>query len=699
MTTTPATSTSTSLLESLKHLNAEQLRRLLVEQLTRQKLGLYWESDAIARDAALNANVVLPRRVPGASHAPDGTAQHRNLVIEGDNFDSLRLLRATHAGKIRVIYIDPPYNTGNKDWVYNDRFVGANDRWRHSQWLEFLYQRLTLARDLLTSDGVILVSINDENRARLELLMDEVFPGRRVGSFVWRSRTGGNDAKGAFFSDNHEHVLVYANAGFRFSGEEKSYSIYKHEEDGRPFYLSDLTKAHDFRERPNTFYPVHDPDADVWYPCSPGRVWAYASKVEMRARLGTDTTAFNEALQSLRGGTMEDMVEAKQVWFPPDQRIAFFSTLQALKAAIAQGDVPFSGSTPLLTLKTPNLDFWVGKNIGYGRPRLKKFKDGLKNENSPISSWLTPRPQEGTADLSKNMPVVGTTEEGSRILKDVMGEKAFAYPKPLSLVENLLAQATRPGDTVLDFFAGSGTTGHAVLALNAQDGGARRFILCSSTEVTAREPDKNLCRDVCAERIRRVIRTNGYNASFAYLQLDKFDAADVAFEATPEHASVLVSMRETGTAPVDAAQAAIQVIAINGDWLTVLCWQATPEALDALAALPAAHGAARLAVFCPRPKGLPALLAARGVQANAYSITDALLKGQGQALGRGQGQGNGQRSAAVAAAAAAAASAAPVQPAELAEPAAPSLSAPAALPAVPAEPAAPAKSTAQGGTP
>src|SRR5690606_23580498 len=111
------------------------------------------------------------------------------------------------------------------------------------------------------------------------------------------------------------------------------------------------------------------------------------------------------------------------------------------------------------------------------------------------------------------------------------------------------------------------------------------------------------------ERIRRVIATEGYDASFAYLQLDKFNAADVAFETTPEHASMLISMRETASAPVDSAQAAIQVIAINGDWLTVLCWQATPHALDALAALPAAHGAARLAVFCARPKAMAALLA------------------------------------------------------------------------------------------
>ena len=143
-----------NLLAQLEHLNEQQLRRLLVEHLTKQKLGLYWEANAIERDAALNADVVLPRLVEEWSHSPSpqpsptsvrgsrlpspaggrgagGEGEqftHRNLIIEGDNYDSLRLLRATHAGKIRVIYIDPPYNTGNKDWVYNDHYVGANDR-------------------------------------------------------------------------------------------------------------------------------------------------------------------------------------------------------------------------------------------------------------------------------------------------------------------------------------------------------------------------------------------------------------------------------------------------------------------------------------------------------------------------------------------------------------------------------------------
>ena len=109
-----------ALLQQLHTFNEHELRRLLAEHLTSRKLGLTWERDAIAHDRALNANVVLPRLVPEYSHTPEGCTAHRNLVIEGDNFDSLRLLRSTHAGKVRVIYIDPPYNTGNEGWVYND---------------------------------------------------------------------------------------------------------------------------------------------------------------------------------------------------------------------------------------------------------------------------------------------------------------------------------------------------------------------------------------------------------------------------------------------------------------------------------------------------------------------------------------------------------------------------------------------------
>ena len=608
---------TSALLSSLQHLNAEQLRRRLVEHLTKQKLGLYWESDSIARDAALNADVVLPRLVPSVSHTPPGTAHHGNLIIEGDNFDSLRLLRATHAGKIRVIYIDPPYNTGNKDWVYNDKFVGANDRWRHSQWLEFLYQRLTLARELLTSDGVILVSINDENRSRLELLMDEVFPGRRLGTIAWRTRQGSNADQQCFLSVDHEHVLVYGNAGFSFNGFEKSYEMYGNaDNDPRgDWRTGDITLGFSYKERPNLYYPLVDPNTGIHYPCSPESVWRYAT--EARVKEG----------QQLQAKPMEEFIKLGQVIFPSKPRVETWLTMEALLEAIDKGDVPKGGKSLLLRRDLPNLEFWIGKPVGFGRPQFKRYKADLRNQTQPLSSWIVPQFEVGDYEAETSL-VSATNQEGARQIAHIFGDRAFNYAKPISLVQGLLAQATRPGDIVLDFFAGSGTSGQAVLELNAQDGGARRFILCSSTEATTKDPDKNLCRDVCAERIRRVISTQGYNASFAYLQLDKFDAADVAFEATPEHASVLISMRETATAPVDRAQAAIQVIAINGDWLTVLCSQTTPEVLDALAALPAAHGVARLAVFSARPKALAALLQERGIEANTYSLTDALLKGQ-----------------------------------------------------------------------
>jgi adenine-specific DNA-methyltransferase len=639
---------TTSLLAELQNLNAPQLRRLLVEHLTKQKLGLYWESNAIARDAALNANVVLPRVVPEFSHTPDGTAHHRNLVIEGDNFDSLRLLRATHAGKIRVIYIDPPYNTGNKDWVYNDKFVGANDRWRHSQWLEFLYQRLVLARELLTSDGVILVSINDENRSRLELLMDEVFPGRRLGSLVWRTKDTGNDLDQRF-SHVHEHVLVYGNKGFKFNGRATDRSKFRNpDKDNRGDWSPQpLTANKTLLERPNTYYPIQDPATGLWYACDPDSTWRFASEKVIRRLLANDEAAVQSALAALRSDTMEAFIEKKLIYFPPSkpEEVMQFDTRAELLAAIAAGKGPMlpKKKTPLLRADLPDIDFWVGKPIAPGRPSRKEHWTAKPEEDrlAPLSSWIAGLNEDVVtlSDDEEYEPVVLRSARGgvaTEEIKNVLGSKAFPYPKPLSLIKGLLSQATKPNDTVLDFFAGSGTTGQAVLELNAEDGGNRRFILCSSTEATAKEPDKNLCRDVCAERLRRVIAgysgKPGYNLAqggeFAYLQLDKIEAADVAFEATPEHATTLISMQNTAVAPVERAEAAIQIVAIGGDWLTVICHAATPEALDALAALPAQHGLARLAVFCPRPKALAALLAERGVEANTYSIADALLKGQ-----------------------------------------------------------------------
>lgn len=145
-------------------LSREQAINLLIKRDARRKLGLVWERDEIEHENALNDDFVVMDLDVGQSSDPDSAYQ--NLLIEGDNFDALRWLRMTHSGRVRVICIDPPYNTGNKDWVYNDHYVSKEDRFRHSTWLEFLYRRFLLARDLLTPDGVVVVFINDDNRAK-----------------------------------------------------------------------------------------------------------------------------------------------------------------------------------------------------------------------------------------------------------------------------------------------------------------------------------------------------------------------------------------------------------------------------------------------------------------------------------------------------------------------------------------------------
>ncbi|WP_163575332.1 site-specific DNA-methyltransferase [Halomonas faecis] len=613
--------TTSDLLARLETLTPQEMKRYLVQELTRKKLGLVWEADLIERDAALNENMVFPELVADQSLLDDAGASG-NFIIEGDNFDSLRMLKATHAGKIRVILIDPPYNTGNKDWVYNDSYMKKDDRWKHSTWLEFMYQRMVLARDLLTPDGVIMICINDDNRSRLELMMDEVMPGRRVGSFVWKTRSGSNDETGARLSNDHEHVLVYANQSFAFSGEYKDLSQYKNPDDDPrgPWKTGDLTKSHTYLERRNGYYPIQNPATGVWYPCNPSRVWAFASE-----NIVKDTS-------KLRAKTMEQYIREEKVIFPDpaSERVEVWDTKEELLDAIKRNDVPIrpKTKTPLLTESLPDLDFWVGKPVGFGRPWFKRHVIDLQSEVRPLSSWIRGASEVEALDEFTIGLVSQRSGTGEHSVNEVMGFNAFPFPKPISLIKNLLTQTARPGDTVLDFFAGSGTTGHAVLALNAEDGGNRKFILCSSTEATPKEPAKNLCRDVCAERIRRVIngygKTEGLGGDFAYLTLTLLEEADLLFDATPEHAYAILCIRETGRIrQPDMSQPAWPVV-IDEHAAIVVCPALTDDSIASLSDL----GASRLVVYTDRPERLQEVCDTSGIEVAAYSLEDALRWGQ-----------------------------------------------------------------------
>lgn len=502
-------------------LSREELIRLLEARDRRDatRFGLVWEANEIERDQALNNDFVALDLVPELSV---GSAPWRNLIIEGDNFDALRYLRMAFAGRVKCILIDPPYNTGKKDFIYNDRFVDENNSWRYSTWIEFLHQRLVIARDLLREDGVLLCCINDENRAKLELLLDKVMPGRRLGSFVWRTKDSANDA-GGNLSQVHEHVLVYSNRGFEFAGRRLKFQDYRNpDNDPRGDWAPQpLTCPKSYKERENLYYPIQNPHTGYWYPCDPDVVWSYAS--ETRLKPG----------QQLRSDTIEEMIRDRRVYFPScrPEEVMLFANREDLLTAIQQGKGPVLPKKKklLLRIDLPDLDFWIGKPIAPGRPSRKDFLKTKEKLVAPVSSWIAGEKEQLNYlydEQTEQMELLRSARggEGSDALVAILGKKTFHHPKPPSLIRALVQQASGANDVVLDFFAGSGTTAQAVLEANQAEGGngRRRFILVSSTEATLDEPEKNVCRDVCAKRVCNII--SGYGTApalggdFAYLR-------------------------------------------------------------------------------------------------------------------------------------------------------------------------------------
>lgn len=436
----------------------DQLVRLLRERDRRPRFGLVWERDEIDHDLSVNNDFVA---LDWDADLSCGESSQDNLIIEGDNFDALRYLRMTHAGRVKCIYIDPPYNTGNRDFIYNDRFIDKDDAYRHSKWLEFMYRRLELAKELLTENGVIFVSIDDNEVFHLGLLMEQVFGAANfVANVIWQ-KVFSPKGTAQHFSDDHEYIVCYAlnktiwrpNPMPRSVAQDKAYK--NPDKDPRGPWTSGDLSARNFYSKGT--YSITCPSGRIVAGPPPGNYWRFA--------------------------------EEKFLELDRDNRI------------------------------------WWGKD-GDNIPRLKRFLSDVQRGVVPQTLW--------------KYEEVGHTQDAKQEIHDILRFEntadVFSTPKPVALMERIMRIATNPGDIVLDFFAGSGTTAQAVLNLNKEDGGKRRFILVSSTEATADAPDKNLCRDVCAERVRRVI--SGYTnkkgqtveelgSGFAYLRCRRISAATV----------------------------------------------------------------------------------------------------------------------------------------------------------------------------
>ena len=380
-----------------------------------------------------------------------------NLLVQGDNLLALKALLPYYAGRVKCIYIDPPYNTGDENWAYNDAVNGpeirnwlgkvvgkeAEDLSRHDKWLCMMYPRLSLLRRLLRRDGVIFVSIDENEVANLRLLMGEIFgPRNALGSLVWKRRSS-SAMRGTPLSIDHEYVLAYGYDADQTTlyGLAKGIDDYPHKDERGQYASTDLTVGMGKDVRPGQFYTITNPRTGKTYPPNPERVWRFWP--ETMAKVIAD-----------------DLV----IW--PDE---------------AGGRME--------------------------RPRFKTYFDPNTSKPKPVSSWIEAANtndreiEEDENDYEISILTSGMTQEGGKLLQQMMGSKVFAYPKPLSLVRSLVRAATRGSDMILDSFAGTGTTGHAVLDLNQEDEERRRFLLVEM------EPD--ICEEIT--RVRLKAAAEGYS--------------------------------------------------------------------------------------------------------------------------------------------------------------------------------------------
>lgn len=363
-----------------------------------------------------------------------------HIVINGENFHVLQALRATRRGKVDLIYIDPPYNTGNDGWIYNDRYVDTNDRAKSSKWLSFMERRLLLARDLLKPTGVIIVAIGDDEHHRLRMLLDQVFGATNfLSDVVWQ---GGRKNDSRYVSNGADYMLIYAKDEASLTDNEVRW---REEKEGVQEVLAQGAKA-----------------------------WSEAAGDEDKA------TAAMRAWFRAQPKESPVLALSRNIWFLPDGTLC--------------GDADTRSPSP-----RPNLRYEL-LNPATGRP-AKMHPNGWAYSRDVMQRMLTEgrlifrdndfvrfkRPlQDSSGSVAQSVFNRQRTHAG-RHLEDVLGDKRFPFPKDHEVLMRWIRLVAPSDGTILDFFGGSGTTTEAVLRLNAEDGKGRQSILVTNNEVGARQ--------------------------------------------------------------------------------------------------------------------------------------------------------------------------------------------------------------------
>jgi adenine-specific DNA-methyltransferase len=442
-----------SFLELLKkqHTDDDSLMAInrIEKELTLKKYGLVWEEHQEEVDKKMETHIPVFSEMKEYELFENKENAACNFLIEGDNLHSLKLLEKTHKGRIDVIYIDPPYNTGNKDFIYNDKFIGREDSFRHSTWLSFLSERLRIAHKLLAPDGLIFVSIDDNEQAQLKLLMDEVFSEENFIICMPRITKKSGKTTSAY-ARNHDYILVYTKRDQDiFVMEEHMDEAFKYEDEyvkERGKYKLNQTLDYDSLSYSASLdYPL-EIDGETFYPGSSKALWEERQKGNHRRA----DWAWRWSKKLFQFGYENGFVVIKR----KNDGTARIYTKTYLNAKIG---------------KDGNGNFVIEYNKRVKATSSIEYIDNkYSNDNA-----------------KKDLAAFG------------LGDR-FDYSKPVELIKKLIKAYYKKDALVLDFFAGSGTTAQAVLELNEEDGGSRRFIVCTNNE-------NNICQEVTYQRIRTIL--------------------------------------------------------------------------------------------------------------------------------------------------------------------------------------------------